>query len=105
MEPGEAYRRAKDILLPGGEAVGRRGKRKNNREMDGGLERAEEFFGTLRELGEIVRDDSHPGEMVDIPGVGRIGFRPVSVYGEREPTIDVNAKIDGVQIDKIKFVE
>jgi hypothetical protein len=43
--------------------------------------------------------------MVDIPGVGRIGFRPVSVYGGREPTIDVNAKIGGVRIGKIKFVE
>lgn len=96
---------AKDILLPGGEPLGWRGRRKNNREMDGGLEGAEELFGKLRELGEVVRDDSHPGEMVEIPGIGIVGFRPVSVYGSREPTIDVNAKIGGVRIGKIKFVE
>ncbi len=103
---GKAYEKAKDILLPGGEPVGRRGKRKNNREMDGGLEEAERFFGMLRELGEAVDDESHPGEeMVSIPGIGIVGFRSVSVYGDREPTIDVNAKIGGVRAGRIKFVE
>lgn len=102
-ESDDAYRKAKDILLPNGEPIGRPGKRKNNREIDGGTKMAEEIFGMLRELGEDVQNDAYPGEEVEVPGIGRVGFRRVSVYGDREPTIDVNARIEGVRINKIKF--
>ncbi|MGI8539279.1 MAG: hypothetical protein ACR2N0_05790 [Rubrobacteraceae bacterium] len=42
---------------------------------------------------------------MELPTLGRIGFRAASTRGNREPTIDVYATIDCVRIDKIKFTE
>lgn len=105
MSPEEAYRRAKEILLPAGEPVGGPGKQRYNREVSGGLRAAEEMFGKLANLGQRVEDPRYAGESADLPIIGRIGLRRSSRRGKREPTIDVNATIEGVRIKKIKFVE
>jgi hypothetical protein len=63
------------------------------------------MFEELAGLGRRVEDARYFGEAVELPEIGRVGFRPVSTRGKREPTIDVYATIDGVRIDKIKFTE
>lgn len=105
LEPDEAYRRAKKILLPDGAPIGRAGKRKNEkiRRVEGGEARAREMFDIFRRLGEPVEDPDYDGEAVRLPRIGRVGLRKESRSGE--PTIDIYAKIEGVSIDKLKFVE
>lgn len=73
--------------------------------MAGGLIAAREMFEKLSRMGRSVDDPRYSGEAVELPMLGRIGFRAASTRGNREPTIDVYATIDGVRIDKIKFTE
>jgi hypothetical protein len=61
------------------------------------------MFEELAKTGQRVEDPCYPGEAAEVPLAGRIGFRRESRSGD--PTIDINATIDGVEIDKIKFVE
>lgn len=103
MSPDEAYRIAKEILLPGGKPLGRPARGKDVREVSGGLLAAQEMFDKFSKLGRLIDDPRHPGKEVIIPTIGRIGLRVDSRSGE--PTIDVNVIIDGVKISKIKFTE
>ncbi len=42
------------------------------------------------------------GSRVHIPGVGIVGYRPVSKSGE--PTVDVSVSIEGLENVKFKFM-
>jgi hypothetical protein len=68
--------------------------------VPGGQVAAEALFDALTPGGIPVIMPTYPGQLVDLPGVGRVGLRPVSESGE--PTIDVD--IPGIPIKKIKFV-
>lgn len=102
MDP---IRRVEELLVPGGELIGSPGTVKEIRNVPGGLVAAEEMFEELASLGEKVERPDYPGQTALLPVIGEIGFRPVSGRGRREPTIDVNAIVAGVEIQKLKFVE
>lgn len=100
----EAKRKATKVILPDGKTAGRPGRRKGNWTRSGGLDASREMFETLRPLVRPYENPDYSGtEQIEIPGLGVVGFRPVSIYGEQEPTIDVNATIEGVEVNKIKF--
>lgn len=88
-----------DLLLPGGQPVGNRGRLDVIRELSGAQEAAEVLFEQLREGGTDVTPPGHRGKLVQMPGGGHIGYRPTSRSGP--PTIDLN--IAGVAIRKLKF--
>lgn len=94
-----------ELLVPGGEPIGSSGTTKEIRNVPGGLAAAEEMFEELTSLGEKVERPDYPGQIARLPVIGEIGFRPVSIRGRGEPTIDVNAIVAGVEIQKLKFVE
>lgn len=71
----------------------------------GGRQAAAEMFERLKALGTPINHPENPGDEVEIPGFGPVSDRPQSVYGEQEPTIDVNATISGVKVRKLKFEE
>jgi hypothetical protein len=89
-----------DLLMPGGSAIGTPGSRPTVRVVPGGRIAADALFDALTAGGTPVVSPTYPGQMVDLPGGGRVGFRPVSKSGE--PTIDVD--IPGIPIKKIKFI-
>lgn len=90
--------------MPDGKPIGLPGTAKEIRNVPGGLVAAEEMFEELASLGNKVERIDYPGQTAFLPTIGEIGFRPVSVKGEGEPTIDVNAIVAGVEIQKLKFV-
>lgn len=102
MDP---IRRVEDLLVPGGTPIGSPGTTKEIRNVPGGLAAAEEMFEELARLGEKVERPSYPGQTAFLPVIGEVGFRPASRRGRGEPTIDVNAIVAGVEIQKLKFVE
>ena len=75
------------------------GSKPSIREVPGGQQAADEFFERLTVGGIPMITPSYPGEMVDLPGGGRVGLRPISDSGE--PTVDID--IEGIPIKKIKF--
>jgi len=77
----------KDILVPGGKLIGEAGKREGIRVVHG-LDKAEKIFKKLTRGGKRVKDSTHSGKRVKVPGGGEIGFRPKSRSGG--PAIDVN---------------
>lgn len=101
MDPS---RRVEELLVPGGEPIGSPGSVKEIRNVPGGLAAAAEMFEELASLGEKVERPSYPGRTALLPVIGEIGFRPVSMRGRGEPTIDVNAIVAGIEIQKLKFV-
>jgi hypothetical protein len=86
--------------MPKGKPVGSQGSKPTIREVPGGKKKADEMFDDLTAGGKPVTVPTYPGKMFDLPGGGRVGFRPKSKSGE--PTIDVD--IPGIPIKKIKFV-
>jgi hypothetical protein len=86
--------------MPGGKPIGTKGSKASIREVSGGQEAAEELFAGLAAGGQPIAVPGYPGETVDLPAGGRVGFRPKSKSGR--PTIDVD--IPGIPIKKIKFV-
>jgi hypothetical protein len=96
--------RVRETLVPSGKPIGEPGRRRKEvRQVKGGIREAERMFEELAALGRRVQDQRYRGELIELPGVGRIGFRRNSRSGE--PTIDVYATIEGVRIEKLKFVE
>lgn len=51
--------------------------------------------------GRVLENSRFPGTLVELPGGGKIGFRPVSKSGP--PTVDIF--IEGVGINEIKFLQ
>lgn len=102
--PDEIRRQAEDVIAPGG-SPGTPGKRQGMYIRPGGREAAKDVFEQLKALGTPIDRPRYPGEEIDIPGIGPVGYRPKSRYGEWEPTIDVNATINGIRIRKLKFKE
>ena len=93
--------RASELLRPGGQLIGTAGSRNSIRELQGGAAQAEKLFQQLSAGGRVVTRPGHPRTLVELPGGGFVGYRPVSASGP--PTIDVN--IPGfADITKIKFV-
>jgi hypothetical protein len=88
------------ILKPGGRLVGEASSSASIRTLQGGAREAEALFGQVSAGGRAIGGTSYPGTLVELPGVGRVGLRPVSASGP--PTIDVF--IEGLGISKIKFV-
>jgi hypothetical protein len=86
--------------MPGGSPVGTAGSNPAIRELPGGLEGAEDFFGELTNGWNDITPSNYPGTLMESPGGGVAGLRPASKSGP--PTIDVN--IPGIPIDKIKFL-
>jgi hypothetical protein len=106
-----ASRPVEDILMPGGNPIGVKasGPRASARmrEVQGGLQAAEQLFKELTQGGTDVSPTSYRGTLIKLPGGrGVIGLRPASRGGP--PTIDVNA-VDSagnlIPIDKIKFTD
>lgn len=79
--------------------VGKAGTSREIRLVQGARAEAEAFFEQLTKGGTAVEGSSFPGRLVELPGGGRVGFRPKSKSGP--PTIDVFVK--GIGIRKIKF--
>ena len=90
-----------DRLRPGGVLIGRAGTSKKIRFLEGGATEAETLFKQLTAGGRAVEGSSYPGQLVDLPGGGRIGFRPTSTSGP--PTIDVMG-VEGLSVREIKFI-
>ena len=92
--------RAIEILRPGGRLIGEAGSSSAIRILRGGAAEARALFRRLTQGSEIVKRTTYPGQLVRIPGGGKIGLRPVSTSGP--PTIDVTIK--GLGIREIKFL-
>ncbi len=90
-----------DILAPGGSPVGRPGASGGIRRLTGGLDAAQEMFEELVAGGKDVTPTGYPGKLVELPGGGRVGLRPVSSSGDKSPSIDIN--IPGIAVNKIHF--
>ena len=90
-----------DILMPGGEAVGRPGASDGIRRLDGGLPAAEELFDKLAAGGRDVSPSGYPGKLVELPDGGRVGLRPVSSSADKSPSLDIN--IPDIPVRKIHF--
>jgi hypothetical protein len=86
--------------MPGGHPVGTKGSKATIRVVAGGQKAADDLFNDLTSGGNPVVVPTYPGNMVDLPGGGRVGLRAKSKSGG--PTIDVD--IPGIPIKKIKFV-
>ncbi|MCX8049220.1 MAG: RHS repeat-associated core domain-containing protein [Methylohalobius sp.] len=92
--------RVTELLRLGGRLIGEAGTRSSIRVVRGSAAEAERLFGQLSG-GRLVTPPGYPGILVELPGGGFVGFRPISASGP--PTIDVN--IPGLsEITKIKFV-
>lgn len=90
----------KDLLMPNGKPIGKKGSKASIREVPGGKKAADDLFDDLTAGGTPVVVPTYPGKLVNLPGGGRVGLRPKSKSGE--PTVDVD--IPGIPIKKIKFV-
>lgn len=95
----EIGRHVDDVLRPGGELLGKSGSSDAIRLVEGGAENAESMFLRLAEGGFDITPPGHSGMLVELPGGGYVGYRPVSSSGP--PTIDVN--IPGIPIREVKF--
>ena len=89
-----------DILMPGGKAPGKAGSTEETRVLNGGIKAAQDFFDSVAEGALPINKPTYPGTMVELPGGGTIGLRPVSKSGDA--AIDVN-NVPGVSYNKIHF--
>jgi len=96
-----APRTPADILTPGGSPVGRPGAPRGIRRLDGGLDAAQEMFEELAASGKDLTAPRYPGKLVELPGGGKVGLRPVSSSGDKSPSIDID--IPGIPVRKIHF--
>lgn len=96
-----SFQQIEALLKPEGKLLGQPGSSRRIRVLPGGIEAATELFEKLAEFGEEARAANYPGTLVEVPKVGRVGLRPVSVSGP--PTIDV--RVTGIGIDEIKFLQ
>jgi hypothetical protein len=90
-----------NLLRPGGKLVGEAGTSSKIRILKGGTSEAEPLFKQLSEGGKALEGTKYPGQLVELPGGGRIGFRPTSTSGP--PTIDVMG-VEGLGVREIKFI-
>ena len=95
----DSFQLIEALLKPEGRLLGQPGSSRRIRILPGGIEAATELYEKLAEAGKEARAANYPGTLVEIPDVGRVGLRPVSVSGP--PTIDV--RVSGIGIDEIKF--
>ncbi len=90
-----------DVLMPGGQQVGRAGSSQGIRRVDGGLPKAQKMFDELAAGGRDVTPPGYRGKLVELPDGGRVGLRPVSGSADKSPSMDVN--IPGIPVKKIHF--
>lgn len=76
-----------DLLKPGGRLVGEAGSSSRIRLLQGGETEARPLFEQLTRGGRVLENSTFPGTLVEFPGGGKIGFRPISKSGP--PTIGV----------------
>lgn len=105
VQPGasatKGVRSASDVLMPGGQQVGRPGASSGIRRINGGLPEAQKMFDELTVGGKDVTPPGYPGKLVELPNGGRVGLRPVSSSADKSPSLDVN--IPGIPVKKIHF--
>ncbi len=83
----EVPRSAQDILMPGGQPIGKPGLNEGVRTLSNASE-IEDLYNELKVMGTPVSKPSYPGGvMYEMPGGGLVGYRAISKYGG--PTIDV----------------
>jgi hypothetical protein len=68
--------------------------------MQGGEAEAQTLFEQLTQGGKLVEGTTYPGQMFNLLGGGQIGLRPISTSGP----ITIDVFIEGLGIDKIKFI-
>ena len=91
-----------DILVTDGEVIGEAGSSITIRELEGGLNEAEDLFSQLSQGGEVITDTSYPGTLVRLQNGGTVGLRTYSTGSPgTAATIDVN--VPDIPITKIKF--
>lgn len=102
MNEEERRRRVRELLVPGGEPLGRLGRSRSGtvRAVAGGRAEAEALFAPLKSLGEAEEATGYPGRFVNFGGENRIGLRLDSRSGE--PTMDVTVT-SILEIEKLKF--
>jgi hypothetical protein len=91
------------LLKPDGEPLGELPRARSKvRRVQAGAREAQQLFQRLAQLGHDAPIPTYFGSRVHIPGVGIVGYRPVSKSGE--PTVDVNVSIEGLENVKFKFM-
>jgi len=93
-----------DVLMPGGQVIGRAGSDESIRELEGGIAEGQAFFKNLVDLaggGEPVMN-TYKGQLVRTPDGGTIGFRTFMTKSpSTAATIDVQ-NVRGITIT-LKF--
>lgn len=69
-------------------------------EVSGDAGDAQSYYDEVSQYGTDVTPQNYPGQMTELPGGGRIGFRPASKSGP--PTLDFN--VPDIPWRKIKFL-
>jgi hypothetical protein len=64
-----------ELLMPGGQVIGKAGSDESIRELEGGVAEGQAFFNNLSKGGEQVTNTTYPGQLVRTPDGGTIGFR------------------------------
>ena len=80
--------------------IGEAGTSAQIRILRGGSSEANALFGQLSHGGSVLEGTTYPGTLVELPGGGKVGYRPTSASGP--PTIDVI--VEGLGIREIKFL-
>ena len=99
---GAASRTPAEILNPGGSPLGRPGASVGIRRENGGLPAAQKMFDELAAGGKDITPPGYPGKLVELPGGGIVGLRPVSSSRDKSPSIDIK-NVPGVTYEKIHF--
>lgn len=89
-----------DILMPGGNAIGKAGTDATIREISGGYSDAQAMFNQLSRGGRVVANTSKLTR-VELPNGGVVQLRTVMSRSPNTATIDVN--IPGLDITKLKY--
>jgi RHS repeat-associated protein len=90
------------VLGEGADLIGRPGRGRAVREVSGGLAEAQTLFERLAAGGQIAPHPSAAGGLIaELPGGGRVGFRPASRSGG--PAVDIS--VVGVATRKIHFYQ
>lgn len=92
-----------DLLLPGGNLIGKAGSKASIREVQGGIAEAQSLFDALTKGGQIIESPTFPGTQIKLPNGDIFGLRTVMARSPNTvATIDVNSKAVPA-ISKVKF--